>query len=347
MLGDNLYGSERPEDLRKQVRAALQAPARRGRQVLRGARQPRRSQPALLQAVQHERRALLLVQAAARERPLLRPRQQLHGQDAARRGSRRSCAPAIPSGRSASSTIRSIRRARSTAPTTTLREQLEPLFLKYGVDVVLHRPRAFLRAHQAAEGHLLHHRGERREAAPRATSDRSGSTAKGFDQGYAFILMEIVGDRLHFQTITDDGRTVDSGDACSDASTRPRRRRAGLELRHARDGQDHRHRDLDGLDTALPFDVGPLVWRVRPAAGTAAADGHGRNAHVHRHVGVRAADRVVRRQAEGFDDGGRRLHDRRRRRAFRRRDDRQSVSDRLRSSLRGSSGRRSPRRRPA
>ena len=46
-----------------------------------------------------------------------------------------------------------------------LREQLEPLFLKYGVDVGLRRPRAFLRAHQAAEGHLLLRLRRRREAA--------------------------------------------------------------------------------------------------------------------------------------------------------------------------------------
>ena len=39
----------------------------------------------------------------------------------------------------------------------------------------------------------------------------SDLTSKGFDQGYAFLLMEIAGDDLHFQAITDGGRTVDSG----------------------------------------------------------------------------------------------------------------------------------------
>ena len=51
---------------------------------------------------------------------------------------------------------------------------------------------------------------------------------------------------------------------------------------HAGHGQDDRHRHLDGLDAALPLDVGPLVGRVRPAAGPAAADRHGWNPHVHR-----------------------------------------------------------------
>jgi len=36
-------------------------------------------------------------------------------------------------------------------------------------------------------------------------------TAKGFDQGYTFMLVEIAGDELHFQTIDENGRTVDAG----------------------------------------------------------------------------------------------------------------------------------------
>ena len=59
MLGDNMYGSERPQDYAQQVRAALQAAARRQDPVLRRARQSRRSEPALLQAVRHGRQALL------------------------------------------------------------------------------------------------------------------------------------------------------------------------------------------------------------------------------------------------------------------------------------------------
>ena len=47
-LGDDLYRRERPERLRKQVRAALQAFARCGRKFLRGARQPRQPQRAVL-----------------------------------------------------------------------------------------------------------------------------------------------------------------------------------------------------------------------------------------------------------------------------------------------------------
>ncbi len=38
-----------------------------------------------------------------------------------------------------------------------------------------------------------------------------GLTAKGFDTGYSFMTVEIVGDDFHFQTVSDQGKTVDSG----------------------------------------------------------------------------------------------------------------------------------------
>src|SRR5205823_5346142 len=36
-------------------------------------------------------------------------------------------------------------------------------------------------------------------------------TAKGFDTGYTFMLVEIAGDDFYYQALTDDGKTVDSG----------------------------------------------------------------------------------------------------------------------------------------
>jgi hypothetical protein len=35
--------------------------------------------------------------------------------------------------------------------------------------------------------------------------------AKGFDQGFSFMLVEIADDEMHFQVISDEGRTVDAG----------------------------------------------------------------------------------------------------------------------------------------
>ena len=98
--------------------------------------QPRQPQRALLRAFEHERRAVLHVQAEAR-RPLLLARQQLHGSEAARVAREGARGERIGLEDRASSTIRFTRRAARTARTSSCAQQLEPLFLKYGVDVVL------------------------------------------------------------------------------------------------------------------------------------------------------------------------------------------------------------------
>ena len=36
-------------------------------------------------------------------------------------------------------------------------------------------------------------------------------TEKAFDQGYHFMIFEVEGDQMHFQVISDQGKTVDSG----------------------------------------------------------------------------------------------------------------------------------------
>jgi hypothetical protein len=40
---------------------------------------------------------------------------------------------------------------------------------------------------------------------------RTNLTAFGYDDGFTFMLVEIVGDEMFFQTITERGQTVDSG----------------------------------------------------------------------------------------------------------------------------------------
>jgi hypothetical protein len=40
---------------------------------------------------------------------------------------------------------------------------------------------------------------------------RPAFTEKTFDSGYHFMLMEINGDSLHFQLISERGTTIDSG----------------------------------------------------------------------------------------------------------------------------------------
>jgi hypothetical protein len=57
---------------------------------------------------------------------------------------------------------------------------------------------------------------------------RSELTEKSFDTGYHFMLVEIAKDTLHFQVISDEGKTVDSG-ALSRFSDRDKKRLATSE----------------------------------------------------------------------------------------------------------------------
>ena len=102
--------------LQEEVRGSLQAAARRGREVLRLARQPRCARAALLQAVQHGRQAVLHVQPAA-GRPVLRAREHVSGARTDRLDRGRAEDVRAARGRFRSSIIRSTRRATAMAPT--------------------------------------------------------------------------------------------------------------------------------------------------------------------------------------------------------------------------------------
>jgi hypothetical protein len=92
---------------------------------------------------------------------------------------------------------------------TALRDQLEPLFLKYGVDIVLSGHEHFYERLKPQKGiHYFISGG----AGKVRRGDVGGEfTEKAFDQGFHFMLMEIDGDKLHFQVISDQAKTVDSG----------------------------------------------------------------------------------------------------------------------------------------
>jgi hypothetical protein len=92
----------------------------------------------------------------------------------------------------------------------TLREQLEPLFLKHGVNVVFTGHEHFYERIKPQKGIHYFIAGSSAKLR-RGDIERSGLTAKGYDQGYTFMLVEIAGDEMYFQTISQDGRTVDSG----------------------------------------------------------------------------------------------------------------------------------------
>ena len=91
-----------------------------------------------------------------------------------------------------------------------LRALLEPIFLKYGVDAVFAGHEHFYERIKPQKGIYYFTSGG---AAKLREGDvgRSELTAKSFDTGYHFMLIELTKDALHFQAISDQGKTVDSG----------------------------------------------------------------------------------------------------------------------------------------
>jgi predicted phosphodiesterase len=95
-------------------------------------------------------------------------------------------------------------------PATDLRKVLEPLFVKYGVDVVF-------AGHEHVYERVLPQQGIYYFTEGASGELRAGNlapskiTAKGFDTDRSFMMVEIAGDDLYFQTTSRTGVAVDSG----------------------------------------------------------------------------------------------------------------------------------------
>ncbi len=92
-----------------------------------------------------------------------------------------------------------------------LRTQLEPLFLKYGVQVVFAGHEHFYERLKPQKGiHYFVNGGGAKLRSGDIT--RTNMTEKGFDTDRSFMLVEIDGDVLRFQTLSRSGARVDSGE---------------------------------------------------------------------------------------------------------------------------------------
>ena len=100
--------------------------------------------------------------------------------------------------------------ARKHGPATDLRLLLEPIFVKYGVNVVF-------AGHEHVYERILPQKGiyyftEGSSGQLRAGGlDRSNITANGFDSDRAFMLVEVADEQMYFETVSRTGKVVDSG----------------------------------------------------------------------------------------------------------------------------------------
>jgi 3',5'-cyclic AMP phosphodiesterase CpdA len=102
---------------------------------------------------------------------------------------------------------------------TDLRALVEPLFIRYGVSVVFAGHEHFYERVKPQNGIAYFTAGG--SAKLRAGNIReTGMTAKGFDTDRSFMVAEIADDVMHFQTISRAGALVDAG-------TVPRREGSG------------------------------------------------------------------------------------------------------------------------
>jgi predicted phosphodiesterase len=95
-------------------------------------------------------------------------------------------------------------------PAVDLRKVLEPLFVKYGVDVVF-------AGHEHVYERVRPQRGIYYFTEGASGELRAGNlkpspiTAKGFDTDRSFLMVEVAGDDLYFQATSRTGVAIDSG----------------------------------------------------------------------------------------------------------------------------------------
>jgi len=95
-------------------------------------------------------------------------------------------------------------------PDEQLREVVEPIFIKHGVDVVFSGHEHFYERLKPQKGisYFISGAGGKLRA---GGVGRSPLSAKSFDEDMSFMLIEIIDDKMYFEVISRTGKTVDSG----------------------------------------------------------------------------------------------------------------------------------------
>jgi len=92
-----------------------------------------------------------------------------------------------------------------------LREVLEPLFVKYNVSVVFTGHDHFYERVKPQQGITYFVTGSGGQLRKGNIDRGSGITAKGFDTDQAFLVAEIAGDEMYFNAVSRSGAIIDSG----------------------------------------------------------------------------------------------------------------------------------------
>jgi len=91
-----------------------------------------------------------------------------------------------------------------------LRARLEPIFCKFGVNVVFSGHEHVYERIKPQKGIYYFVSGSSGKLRPHNLKS-SSKPAEGFDTDQTFLLLEISGEQLYFQAVSRRGRTIDSG----------------------------------------------------------------------------------------------------------------------------------------
>jgi 3',5'-cyclic AMP phosphodiesterase CpdA len=108
--------------------------------------------------------------------------------------------------------------ARRHGSSVDIRVLLEPLFVKHGVNVVFAGHDHVYERIKPQKG-IYHFVSGAAGQLRRGNMDPSDETAAYFDQDQSFMLLEIAGSQLFFQAVSRTGKTVDSGAIARQSST--------------------------------------------------------------------------------------------------------------------------------